>query len=117
MEKKITKAQVITAMLADEYIKGNEVYSTYLAHELELLTNKAENKKPTANQKENEDIKKVILNNLSLDNGVTVTDLMKGVADLSKYSSQRLTAVLKLLALEGKVDRKVDGKKALYYLA
>ena len=117
MDKKITKAQIIAAMLADENIKANEQYVAYLEHELELLTNKAANKKPTANQKENENIKPVILANLSATDGKTVTELMKSCEELSALSNQRITALLKLLTLEGKGARTVDGKKSLYTLA
>ena len=40
MEKKITKLQVIEAMLNEEFIQDNEMYKTYLTHEKELLLNK-----------------------------------------------------------------------------
>lgn len=115
MTNKITKREVINAMLAEETISANATYRGYLEHELELLDRKAANKKPTKNQQENEGIKEEILANLT-EEGVTVTELMKRSAVLGEQSNQKLSALLKQLKDEGKVTKSTEGKKSVFAL-
>lgn len=113
---KMTKKDVVKMMMADEAIKANEVYMGYLSHELELLEKKSTNRKPTKSQKDNEDIKTAILAALT-DKGQTVTELQKANEFLGGFSNQKLSALLRLMVLDGDVDRTMDGKKALFKLA
>ena len=120
MANKITKREVINTMLADEKIKGNEMYVTYLAHELELLDKKAEKKTDSPNSKENETIKGVILEVLANISKGTVTEIQ--LADerigLDKYRNQRISAILKKMCEEDKtVVRVTENRKAVFYLA
>lgn len=116
MANKITKREVINAMLANEVIAGNETYVAYLKNELALLDKKAANKKATATQKENVGIKQVILEVLSTKSG-TVTDLMKANAELSALSNQKISALMRQLVESGEVVKTVDKKKSIFSLA
>lgn len=113
MEKKLTYAQALATVLAT--LEDGEVKEKLVALKASL-EKRADNKKPTKVQAENEKVKQVILDNLSLDNGVTVSDLIKTVPELSDFSNQKVSALLKLLKDEGKVEKNTDGKKTLFYL-
>lgn len=122
-EKKITKREVVTMMLADENIKQNDMFVAYLENELALLTKKAENKKATKNQTENAEIKEVILSVLAeMSNGGRATDIMNAVksVDTEKYATltnQRVSAILKQMVEEGTVVKTVDKKVSTFSLA
>jgi len=79
---------------------------------------KAENKKPTATQKENQSYKDEILATLEvLGKPVTVTDIQNASASLKAISNQRVSALLKLLKDDGSVVKTVDKKKSYFALA
>lgn len=117
MEKtKVTRVQMFKAIR--ERVLDNADMVAFLDHQIELIENKSSKKKPTANQEKNETIKAVILEVLGTD-GITVTDLQKKDDRLSsdKFTNQKITSLLALLRADGKVDKKVEGKKTLYFLA
>lgn len=115
MANKITKREVINAMLADETIKTNEVYVAYLSHELELLDKKIANKKATKAQEANAGIKEIILATLSTMSG-TVTEIQAASVELSELSNQKVSALLRQLCESGEVTKKADKKKSIFSL-
>lgn len=118
MEKKMTKKDVISAMLADESIVANETYKGYLENELALLNKKAEKKKPTKTQAENETYKAIVLEVLEgSEKGMTVTEIMAQSEVLKAFTNQKVTALVRALKDEGKVEKVAEGKKALFKLA
>jgi hypothetical protein len=122
-EKKITKREVVTMMLADENIKQNDIFVAYLENELALLTKKAENKKATKNQTENVEIKTVILEVLTSMGKARATDIMNAVkaTDEVQYATltnQRVSAILKqMVENDGTVVKTVDKKVSTFSLA
>ena len=117
MANKLTKREVINMMLAEESISANETYVAYLKHELELLDNKANNKKATKNQEENETYKTIILETLGKIGGGTVTEIMKANDTLSGLSNQRVSALLRQLKEnDGKVDKVTENRKTIFFL-
>lgn len=109
--KKMTKKQYFGVLL--EIVKGNEDLESFINHEIELLDKKASSGTKTKNQVENENIKVEILNALAdFGKGVTVTELMNKVA----YSNQKLSALLKQLVEENKVERTEDKRKVYFSL-
>lgn len=120
MANKITKREIINTMLADENIKGNEMYVGYLEHELELLDNKAKKKVDSPNAKENEMIKEIIVEVLTKIGKGTVTEIQ--LADerigLATYRNQRISAILKKMYEEDKtVVKATENRKSVFYLA
>lgn len=113
MTKKMTKREVINAMLAVENISANEDFKAYLENELALLDKKASNKKATKTQVENEGFKDEILNVLAVD-GATVTEIQSKSEVLGGLSNQRVSALLRQLVADGKAVKTVDGKKSLF---
>ena len=81
-----------------------------------VLDKKAENKKPTKTQEENEVLKGVILDTLT-NEGVTVTELQAKSEELSALSNQRVSALLRQMVADGKVVKSVDKKKSYFALA
>ena len=116
MANKITKREVINAMLADEVIKANETYVAYLTNELALLDKKASNKKATKTQEQNVGIKSTILEVLSTMSG-TVTEIQSASTELSELSNQKVSALLRQLVESGEVVKTTDKKKSVFALA
>ena len=77
---------------------------------------KPEHKTPTKVQVANEGFKAEILAFLSDGKHVTVSDIIKGVASLNEETTQKVSALMRLLKLEGKVDKEVVKGKTLFYL-
>jgi hypothetical protein len=81
---------------------------------------KAENRKPTATQKANEELKAVILANVTAE-GATATEILTKIkAADAKYNVvtlPKLTALLTQLKDAKAVERVTDKKKALYKIA
>ena len=120
-EKKITKREIVTMMLADEVISSNEVYTKYLENELELLIKKSENKKATKNQLENESLMTVIVDVMSGMVPATATEVLNAVKrlDADKYvtlTNQRVSALLKKLVENGTVEKSIDKRVSRFAL-
>lgn len=111
MANKITKREVINAMLNDEVIKSNEMYVNYLTHELELLDRKSARRTPTIRQKQNEDLKVVILETLGSIGSGTVSEIMKANDTLGGLNNQRVTALLRQLVMAETVKKGTDKKR------
>lgn len=133
-EKKIriTKAQRfedIKALLNGEtptYGTTLEIAMEVLDHELELLAKKNSSgtgdKKLTETQQKNEEHKQRILEYLAGlpedCEGVTCTEILKAIPELSEYQVQKVSALLSRLKLAGRVNSvKGKGGKTLFTLA
>lgn len=118
MANKITKREIINTMLADENIKGNEMYVTYLEHELELLNKKAEKKgKSEEELAEIARLKFLITDTLATVGKGTVSEIQKANSELGDLSNQKVTSLLKALKEEGVVIRATEGRKTIFSLA
>lgn len=124
MEKKITKLQVIEAMLNEEFIQDNEMYKTYLTHEKELLLNKRNKnskdneKKSAANKALTEKLLEVMKDVSGTATQLTFT-LMKVYpddADVMALTNQKVTYLLKELAQAGIIKREEIKGKPIYSL-
>jgi hypothetical protein len=125
MEKKMTKKEMLTSIVkaVDTYLiefdddRFNSDMVSFLQHEIELLDKKSGSKKPTATQIANEALKASILDVLSADEGMTVSEVIASSDDLKGLSNQKVSALLKLLKDEGKVVKELDKKKSVFKLA
>jgi hypothetical protein len=82
-----------------------------------LLDKKATSKGETAKQKENAEIKDLVLATLErLDTKVTVTELLQdnAIAEKVNGSNQKLTALLTQLKKDNKITNVKEGKKSYY---
>ena len=116
--KKMTKRDYFNALLNIADVKANAEMVAFIEHELELLAKKnSAEKKPTAVQVANEGIKNVILETLA-DSGkmLTISEMQKANEELGELSNQRISALVKQLLNDGKVERIEDKRKAYFKL-
>ena len=100
---------------------GNEREDEILAfidHEVELLEKKSSKSGQTKTQKENVEVVAKIENALrEVGKAVTITELQTASEEMSAYSNQKLSALLKQMVSKGTVVRTEDKKKAYFSLA
>jgi len=118
--KKMTNAMAlevaIEVLKATDIEKYTEVVEK-LDKMLEQVNKKSSaNRKPTATQKENEELKVKILAHLETVEKQTVSEMMKTVPELADLTNQRVTSLVTSLYKEGKVDRVVEKRKAYFTL-
>ena len=82
---------------------------------IEALDKKSANKKPTKTQEENEVLKAEIMAVLT-DEKQSISEIQSKSEKLTGLSTSKMSALLRLLKNDGKVDRVVDKKKA-YFVA
>lgn len=117
--KKMTKRDYYNALLGMAEVKANAEMVKFIEHELELLAKKnSAEKKPTAVQVANEGIKAVIVDVLA-ENGdkMTISEMQKVNAELGELSNQRISALVRQLLADGKVERIEEKRKAYFKIA
>jgi hypothetical protein len=113
---KLTKAQKFAMLKAIPEVAGNPVLVDFIDHELELLTKKnSAEKKPTAQQAENQVIAQAILAHLTAQPTrlFTVTELMKEVPVCAGLTNQRVSAIVRGM-IGVSVERVEDKRKAFF---
>ena len=114
-EKKITKREVLTAMLEVEGISSNEMFTEFIKHELELLDKKTANRKSAKSDETNVKLANLVFDTLAEKGvGLTASEVIKANAEFNGLSTPKMTALLKILMEEGRVVRIEDGKKVLF---
>ena len=114
MTNKMTKREVLNAMLNDSNFTANANFVAYAKHELELLDKKNENRLPSKTQVRNEVLKGKILDLMEENISYTCTNIVKMLNEEDVQSTQKGTALLKGLAEEGKVEIVRDKKSTFY---
>ena len=123
MAKKMTKKEMFAQILNNYNLNADEI--DFINHEIELLEKRNSNggdKKPTAKQLENADLKTVILDFLAdnPDTKFTITDMWKNIpvlANNTEMSNQRISAIVNQLKKENLVVRVEDKRKAYFSIA
>lgn len=117
MTKKMTKREMFEQIKANYNLSADEV--VFIDHELELLAKKNAStgeRKPTATQKANEGIKDVIVDVLGANGGqMTVTEIVKTID--GDFTNQKISALLRQLIADGKVEKVVDKRKSYFKVA
>lgn len=118
---KMTKKDWFATIRAMVEGSGNEREDEILAfidHEVELLEKKSSKSGQTKTQKENIEVIAKIENALrEVGKAVTITELQTASEEMSAYSNQKLSALLKQMVSKGTVVRTEDKKKAYFSLA
>ena len=113
--KKMTKRDYFTTLLEIEEVKANSAMTEFIEHELELLAKKnSSERKPTAVQKENADLKVAILNGMEANRVYTVTEMIKSIDAIGDLTNQKVSAILRQMATDGTVERVEEKKKAYF---
>ena len=108
-----TAIEVLKETDAEKYAEVIEKLDKML---VQVNKKSSANRKPTATQIENENLKEKIVEYLvDTGNGFTVSELMKEVKDLKELSNQRVTSLVTALCGEGKVDRIIEKRKAYFF--
>lgn len=114
-EKKITKREVLTAMLEVEGIASNEMFTEFIKHELELLEKKTANRKSAKSDETNVKLANLVFDTLAEKGvGLTASEVIKANAEFNGLSTPKMTALLKILMEEGRVVRIEEGKKITF---
>ena len=114
--KKMTKRDYFNTLLGIAEVKANPELVKFIDHELELLAKKnSAEKKPTAVQIANEGIKSVILETLTKNGGLmTITEMQKANAELGELSNQKISALIKQLVTDEKVEKIEEKRKSFF---
>ena len=115
--QKITKAQKFAMLKAIPAVAENAMLVEFIEHELELLAKKnSAEKKPTAQQTANASIGEVIVAHLSAEPNrlFTITEIIKEVPECAELTNQRVSAIVRGLKDEGKVERIEEKRKAFF---
>lgn len=114
--KKMTKRDYFNALLNIAEVKADDEMVKFIEHELELLAKKnSAEKKPTAVQVANEGIKSVILETLAENGGLmTITEMQKVNAKLGELSNQKISALVKQLVADEKVEKIEEKRKSFF---
>ena len=112
-------AEKMTYTKALEMVINGYELAPEVAEKLEALKNsldkKGANRKPTAKQKDNEDLKDRIFEALEiLEKGVTVTELQKSDPIFEDFSNQKLSALCNQLYKEDKIDKFVEKGRSYF---
>lgn len=115
----MTKVEMLNAIKAVEEVAQNAEMVDFIEKEISIIQKRNANKVPSKRQKENEELKPIVLNALAdIGEPCTVSDLIKSdtLAD-KELSTQRATPILKKLEKEGLVVSAKNGKSTLYSVA
>lgn len=123
--KKVTKAQrfedIKALLLGDAVQYGTDIDTalTFIDHELGLLAkkNSGTDKKQTALQQENSAYKELIKTYLLTHSNVTVTEIMKGIPELSDLSNQRVARMCTDLVNADVLVKTIEKGKSLFSLS
>ena len=114
--KKMTKREMFEQIKANYSLTNEEV--AFIDHELELLAKKnSAEKKPTAVQVANEGIKSAIVEGMEPNRLYTITELIKEIPECADMTNQRVSALVRQLKDELKVERVEEKRKAYFRLA
>lgn len=113
--KKMTKRDYFNSLLNLSEVKANAELTAFIEHELELLAKKnTSEKKPTAVQVVNGGIKDAIYDAMQENRLYTITEIIKEVAECADLSNQRVSALIRQMKDDGKVERVEEKRKAYF---
>ena len=115
--KKLTKKDRFNQLLAIPAVQADTEMVAFIEHEIELLSNKnkADNKKPTAKQLENEALKIELLNYMEVNTLYSISDFQKQVEACADLSNQKIAAILRQMKDNDKTVEKVEDKRKVYW--
>lgn len=121
MEKKMTKREKFEMLAKIAEVKANPVLAEFIERELELLAKKnaSGSGKLTAVQVANNGIKEEILECMAKEPNrlFTISEMMKLFPCCAELSNQRVSALVRQLKEDGKVERFEEKRKAVFRIA
>lgn len=119
-EKKLTKREKFERLLAKPEVQADKVSVEFIEHELELLAKKnSSEKKPTATQLANETLKDGILECMGAEPNrlFTISEMLKAFPCCADLTLPKVSAMVRQLKEDGKVERVEEKRKAFFRLA
>ena len=115
MEKKMTQKEMFNEIIALATKNGRSDIVEFAKGRIAVLDKKSESRSQTKTQKENENLKVLILKVLSNAKvGMTITEIQNKDEVLGSLNNQKVSAVTRMLVKDGKVIRDDSGKKTLF---
>lgn len=112
---KMTKAQMFEAIKAIPEVAKNEEMVEFIDKQIAQLAKRKTAESKT--QKENKALMEVVVDAMEvLNKPATATQIMKSDASLSELSLPKVSALLKKLIEDGRVERTIEKKIALFSL-
>lgn len=113
---KVTNRSALTYAIDHLTDAPSEIIDKLKGMIAQLDKKNASPKKLTSQQEKNEVVKAAILDFLSdnADKGFTCSDLIKTVPELEDDSNQHVSALMRALRLEGKVENYTDKRKTYF---
>ena len=114
-----TRKDLFTEIMALEAVQKNQEYVIFLEKEIAKCDRKSVAKKPTPTQVENEKLKNAILEFLGGEgeNRFTVTELTQQVEALEGRTTQKVSALMRQLLLDGLVVRTTVKNKTYFSIS
>lgn len=113
--KKTTKRENFETLLTIPAVAENTALVEFINHELELLAKKnSAERKPTAKQSENASVKSAILEEMESNRLYTISEMIKELPSCADFTNQRVSALVRQLVAESKVERTEEKRKAYF---
>lgn len=113
--KKITKRERFESLLKIPAVSADPGMVEFINHELELLARKnSADKKPTAAQVANENIKQAILDGMEDNRLYTITEIQKEIPACAELTNQKISALVRQLKTDNLVVKTEDKRKAYF---
>ena len=111
-----TRKEMFMAIMALEAVQANQDFVIFLEKEISKCDRKGVAKKPTPTQVENEKLKGAILEFLNNqdESRFTVTELTQQVYELEGRTTQKVSALMRQLLLDGLVVRTNEKNKTYF---
>ena len=114
-EKKMTKVEKFALLRAIPAVAENPLLTEFIDHEVELLQKKNSGEhKPTKAQTANVALQNAIFTQMEDNRLYTITELTKEISELAELSNQKVSALLRALRTEHKVERIEEKGKPFY---
>ena len=113
--KKMTKREKFLDILTIPAVDANPDRKAFIEREIELLTKKnSGTAKLTKQQTENLDVKNAIYDGMEINRVYTVSELQKSIPAIAELSNQKVSALLRQMKDELRVER-IEEKRKVYF--
>lgn len=112
MANKMTYTMALEIAIAS--VEATDVKEKLEALKTSIAKKNSSDRKPTAQQKENADLKTKILEGMESGRGYTITDLIKSIKALDGLTNQRVSAIVRQMVESGTVRRDEVKRKAYF---
>ena len=114
-EMKMTKVEKFALLRAIPAVAENPLLTEFIDHEVELLNRKnSGDKKPSKGQLANAVLQKAIYEQMEDNRFYSVAELNKEIPECAELSNQKVSAQLRVLKTEGKVEKTMEKGKPFY---